>query len=147
MDRDLPITIGWKEYIDLPDWDLRHVKVKIDTGARTTALGVVGIAPFTDPDGQPAVELRLRLNRRYPERVTTVRVPVLGQVRVRNTGGQYELRPLIETAVRLGPVVKRVRLTIADRSRMLFPIILGRKALEDDFLVDPGRKYLLRSLK
>jgi hypothetical protein len=142
-----PLTIGWKEHIDLPDWDLRHVKVKIDTGARTTAIGAVGFVLSADSDGQPFAELQLRLFRHHPERVATVRVPVLGQARVRNTGGCYELRPVIGTTIRLGPVVKWVRMTVADRSRMLFPIILGRKALEGDFLVDPGRKYLLRSLK
>jgi hypothetical protein len=147
MEPTPPLTIGWKEYIDLPDWDLRHVKVKIDTGARTAALGATGLVLSTDPEGQSWAELLLRLFRRHPEQVTTVRVPVLGQTRVRNTGGCYELRPLIETTFRIGPVVKRVRLTVADRSRMLFPIILGRKILEGDFLIDPGRKYLLRSVK
>src|SRR4051794_9632045 len=36
-----PLVIGWKERIDFPDWKLRRVKVKIDTGARTSAVGAV----------------------------------------------------------------------------------------------------------
>ena len=35
-----PWTIGWKEYVDFVGWNIRHVKVKIDTGARTSAVDV-----------------------------------------------------------------------------------------------------------
>jgi hypothetical protein len=41
-------------------------------------------------------------------------------------------------------VRKRILLSLTDRSGMLFRMILGRKALEGDFLVDVSRKYLLR---
>ena len=34
------LIVGWKEYADFPEWAVRRVKVKIDTGARTSALGV-----------------------------------------------------------------------------------------------------------
>ena len=66
---------------------------------------------------------------------------------VKNTGGVSEQRPLIETTIRLGPVTKRVRLTVTHRSGLRFPVILGRKALEGDFIVDVSKKYLLRSNK
>jgi len=63
---------------------------------------------------------------------------------VRNSGGIPEYRPLIEASIRLGPVTKRVQLTVANRSGMLFRMILGRKALDGDFIVDVSKKYLLR---
>ena len=55
-----------------------------------------------------------------------------------------EPSPLIETLVRLGPVVKRVRLTVANRAGMRFRVIVGRQALARDFVVDVGKTYLLR---
>jgi hypothetical protein len=142
-----PVVIGWKEYLDLPEWGLSRVKVKIDTGARTTALGVSVMRMIEEAPGRTLAELELRLYRKHPDAVTTVRVPVLEQVEVRNTSGHFELRPLIGMLIRLGPVTKRVRVTVADRSHMLFPIILGRTALAGDFLIDVGRKYLLRGVK
>lgn len=138
-----PLVLGWKEYVDFPDWGLRRVKVKIDTGARTSALDVAGYELHPGVNGLTA-ELRLALNRRHPERIKVVRVPVLARVVVRNTSGAPEERLLVETAVRLGPVVKPVRLTVANRSGMRFPVILGRKALEGDFVVNVAQKYLLR---
>ena len=72
-------------------------------------------------------------------------VPVLEIVVVRSSSGIWEERPLIETVVRLGPITKRIQVTVTNRSRMLFRMILGRKALEGDFVVDVSKKYLLRS--
>ena len=64
---------------------------------------------------------------------------------VRNTGGIREERPVVETAVRLGPIHKRIRITITNRSSMRYRMILGREALNGDFLVDVSRKYLLKN--
>jgi hypothetical protein len=143
----LPVTIGWKEYVQLPDWDVPRVKAKVDTGARTSVLDVVGYELQADPSGALVAELRLALHRRRPDEVTTVRVPVLRLVTVRNSGGACEQRPLIETTLRLGPVTKRILLTVTRRASMRFRMLLGRKALEGDFIVDVSRKYLLRSAK
>jgi hypothetical protein len=143
-DDAVPLMIGWKEYVEFPDWGIRRVRAKIDTGARTSALDATSYELRQGSDGVLRVELRLALNRRRRDKVHVVEVPVLMLVMVRNTGGFPEQRPLIETTVRLGPVSKRVRLTVANRSHMRFPIILGRKALEGDFVVNVSQKYLLR---
>jgi len=139
-----PLIIGWKEYVDFPLWGIRRVKVKIDTGARTSALGVLSYNLLPEGPGL-VVEMRFAPYRKDPARDTMIRAPVLRMVVVSNSGGMREQRPLIETEVRMGPVTKRILLTITNRAGMLFPAILGRKALEHDFLVDVGRKYVLRA--
>jgi hypothetical protein len=139
-----PLVIGWKEYVQFLDWGIRSVKVKIDTGARTSALDVVSYE-LHESDSQGLVaELRLALDHRHPQRLTVVQAPVLRMVVVSKSSAMREQRPLIETTIRLGPVAKRVRLTITNRSGMRFRMILGRKALEGDFMVDVSKKYLLR---
>jgi hypothetical protein len=140
-----PLLIGWKEYIDFPDWGVRHIKIKIDTGARTSALGVVSYQLWQEPAHGLMAELRVALSRRHPDRIAVVEMPVLRMVVVSNSGGMKEQRPLIQTRVRLGRIVKTVALTVTNRASMLFPVILGRKALEGDFVVDVSQKYLLRN--
>jgi hypothetical protein len=142
-----PLLIGWKERIDFPDWDLRRVKVKIDTGARTSALGAVYYELRDVPDLGRVADLVLALDPREPERRVNLRVPVLATVVVRNSGGHSEWRPVVETRVRLGPLTKVIRLTVTNRSQMRFPVILGRQALAGDFLVDVTRKHLLKRRK
>jgi len=63
---------------------------------------------------------------------------------VSNSSGICEERPLIATRVRLGRVTKTILLTVTNRCSMRFPVILGRRFLKGDFLVDVGRKFLLR---
>jgi len=90
------------------------------------------------------VEISLRPDRRRPEHQVTARVRVLRRMRVTDSGGHPEVRPVIETEMVLGPVHKRILVTLADRSGMLFRMILGRKALEGDFRVDVASKYRFR---
>ncbi len=137
-----PLVVGWKEYVAFPEWRVRRVKAKIDTGARTSALDVAGYELREAPGLGLVAELRLALDRRHPERLTVVHTPVLDLVVVCNSTGVREERPLVETVVRLGPVRKRIRLTVTNRTGLLFPMILGRTALEGSFVVDVTRKYV-----
>jgi hypothetical protein len=68
---------------------------------------------------------------------------VVGFKAVKCSRGFVEQRPVVEFVYRLGPVTRRARATVADRSRMLVPVLLGRLALAPEFVVDPGRKYVL----
>jgi hypothetical protein len=135
------LLIGWKEYLDFPEWGVRRVKAKVDTGARTSALDAARCT-IERRAGRLIACMELALNRRRPDRLVTVEAPVLHQVVVTSSNGVREERPVVETTVRLGQVEKRIRLTVADRSRMLIPVLLGREALAGAFVVDAGRKYL-----
>jgi len=137
-----PLTVGWREYLAFPEWDIRRMKVKMDTGARTSALDVAAYHLLQE-DGRLMAELHVVVNARRPDQVKVVQTPVLGTVVVCDTGGRREERPLVETAIRLGPVVKPVLLTITNRSGLRFRMILGRKALENDFVVDVSKQYVL----
>jgi hypothetical protein len=139
-----PLLIGWKERIDFLDWKLRRVKVKIDTGARTSALGAVYYELLDLPDLGRVADLVLALDRKAPGRQVRLRAPILGTIVVCNSAGQKELRPVVETRVRLGPIIKVIRLTVTNRAQMRFPVILGRQALAGDCVVDVSRKYLMR---
>ena len=137
------LLIGWKEYVVFPEWGLRRVRAKIDTGACTSALDVAGYDIEETPAGAIA-HLRLTLNRRLPDKVKLVSAPVVRSVVVRNSGGIAERRPVVEALVRLGPVEKRIHLTLTRRTGMRCRMLLGRAALNGHFVVDVRSKYILR---
>jgi hypothetical protein len=147
MAQESPVVIGWKERVSFPDWGKRRVRVKIDTGARTSALGADFYTLADDPLLGRVVELTITFDRKRPDRQTSIRAPLLGQAVVCNSSGMKEQRPVIETTVRLGPVTKPVRFTVANRSRMRFPVILGRRALAGDFLIDVERSFTQKKRK
>jgi hypothetical protein len=122
-----------------------RLKAKMDTGARTSTLHVDSVTLVEElPDGVQIVELVIHPDRRRPDFEVVARARMLSRIRVMDSGGHPEVRPLVETELVLGPVKKRILVTLTNRSGMLFRMIVGRKALEGDFLVDVARKYLLR---
>jgi hypothetical protein len=138
-------TVGWKEYLDLPELGIFRLKAKVDTGARTSTLHVDALEVLEVlPDGTELVELVVHPDRRRPDVSVRTRARIFKRMRVVASGGHPEIRPVIETELVLGPVRKRIFLTLTNRSGMLFRMILGRKALEGDFRVDVAGKYLLR---
>jgi hypothetical protein len=138
------LRIGWKEYLDFPEWRLRRVRVKIDTGAWTSALDVAEYA-IEEADNGVTARVRLPLHRKRPGHMLEVRAPVLRITVVSNPGGQRECRPVVEALVRLGAVLRRIPLTLTSRSGMRYRMLLGRQALAGNFLVDVSQKYLLGS--
>jgi hypothetical protein len=140
-----PVLIGWKEYLDLPELGLLRLKCKVDTGARTSTLHCDALTMLEElSDGTTLAEIAVSPDRRSPGLRVTSRVKMLRRIVVTDSGGHPELRPLIETVLVLGPVRKRILLTLTDRRGMLFRMILGRKAVADAFQIDPAKKYLLR---
>jgi hypothetical protein len=140
-----PLLIGRKEYIALPEWHVRRLRVKVDTGAYSSALDVAGYELEWDHTGRLMAHLSLCLNRRQPTRRTVVDVPVVKLVGVTNSTGERQERPLVETTIRLGPVEKRIRLTVANRAGLRCRMLLGREALAGCCIVDVSKKYLLQT--
>ena len=139
-----PLVIGWKEYVAFPEWNLRRHRVKIDTGAFSSALDTSGYELLEHPGGILA-RIRLVLSRRHKERVRIVEAPVLRFTRVTSTSGVWEERPVVAALIRLGPIEKRIRLTLAHRPTLRYRMLLGREALSGTFIVDVARKYLWKT--
>jgi hypothetical protein len=135
------VLIGRKEYVQFPEWKLRKVRAKIDTGARTSALDTkrYEVRQLADGSYRARVVLRIRNAR---GRLRVVDAPVLGFIAVRSSNGMDEKRPLIETTLSIGGVVKLVRFTLTCRRTMRYRVLLGRTALVPEFLVDVSQQYL-----
>jgi hypothetical protein len=131
--------IGWSEYIDFPDWGIGRIKAKIDTGARTSALHVESLEEL--PDGEVRFEV-IHGTRRNPRR-KTITAKALKWARVRSSNGHFQTRCFVLARVQVGPVLKQIELSLVSRDKMLFRMLLGRKALEHDFLVNVSKRTLL----
>ncbi len=137
--------IGWVEHVALPRLEIKRLKAKIDTGARTSALHVMRMRTIDTaggPNRRPILEITVPGGRRG-EKPHVVRATVRGFAMVRDTSGRTERRPVIETTLKLGPFERRITVTLTDRGDMLFPMLVGRTALGPGVVVDPSRRYLL----
>jgi hypothetical protein len=133
-------TLGWREWASLPELGVEAIKAKLDTGARTSALHAFDLERF-DRDDTEMVRFQIHPHQRSAEGAVTVECPLVDERWVRNSGGQRELRPVIETTVRIGARAWPIELTLTRRDAMGFRMLLGRQALRKRALVDPGRSY------
>lgn len=135
--------IGWKESIDLPDWGISHITAKADTGARRSAIDVKHILEL--PNNQ--VQFEIVLEREDRNFTQTVIADIAHQTHVRSSNGQQHERYFVRTNIKLGKHTKLIELSLVDRKNMTCRMLLGRKALENDFLVDSSQTHLTRSNK
>lgn len=134
-------VIGWREWARLPELGVARIKVKVDTGAKTSALHAEDIEVFTRPQGtfvRFTVYPKQR-NRRIASR-TSARL--VDERHVRSSIGVRTRRPVIETQLELGGAIFPIQVTLVDRDVMGFRMLLGRQALRGRYLVDPGTSFL-----
>jgi len=132
--------IGWREWIALPDLGIPRIKAKIDTGARTTALHAVELN-VVKKGGLEWVEFSVPFSGLPKDQRFTA--PIVDEREIKNTSGQKELRYIIESTLVLNERHWRIELSLANREKMEFEVILGRTAIRwHGYLINPGRSYL-----
>ena len=142
MEKPEKIRIGWRERVDLPDWEILDLDAKMDTGARTCSLDVEEIEEL--PGGR--IAFYVVLDRASPQNIRVVsQVTKRGQVR--SSSGESSARYFVKTILRIGEVEKEVEVSLLERAKMNYRMLVGRSALRGDFLVDAGRTNLLRKRK
>ena len=140
------LWLGWREWVSLPELGLDRIKAKVDTGARTSALHAFEVRKFEE-DGRQRVEFKMHPYQRDDGTVAVCVADVIDERVVRDSGGHKELRPVIETTIRLARQSWPIELTLTSRDDMLFRMLLGRTALRGRVVVDPSRSYLARKRK
>jgi len=137
----LPQTIlGWREWVSLPALGLTGIKAKIDTGARSSSLHAFDIKAI-EVDGKPWVEFKVHPHQHDTTDVISCRAPIKDYRQVTDSGGHRSMRYVIETRICIGGEECLAEMTLADRSQMLFRMLLGRTAMKNRYTVDPSRSY------
>jgi len=136
------LTLGWREWVQLPELGLRNIKAKVDTGARTSALHAFEVEPF-DNKGVTSVRFKIHPKQYDTDTVVVCTAILIDERMVRDSGGHREKRWVIETPVHIGRHVWSVECTLTARDDMLFRMLLGRSAIKNRAVVDPSRSYLV----
>ncbi len=134
-------SIGWREWVALPDLGLSAIKAKIDTGARTSSLHAFLIEPYQQ-DGIEMLRFLIHPIQKNQDFQVECHSPVYDVREVTDSGGHREMRYVIQSNVSLGNRSWLIELTLTNRDTMSFRMLLGRKAMEDRFLVDPAASYI-----
>jgi hypothetical protein len=139
------IVIGWLEKVYLPEYDFA-LRGKIDTGAKTSSLHATDME-FVHVEGKPPrsrirfITVDTKGNRRRME------TDVVRHVRIKKSSllsdnPVTEARVEIELDICLGGRTKRIKINLSDRKGMNYRLILGREALQGDYVVDVSQKFI-----
>jgi len=136
-----PYIVGWRERVALPEWRIRGVRAKIDTGARTSAIHVAAM------ENLPGDRIRFEIVlRERPERRTKwVEADLVRDSVVKPSSGEPQVRPVVRTTMAIGPLEFEAELGLVCRQGMLCRMLVGRRAIEGLALVDPSARNLLSS--
>ena len=132
------LVIGRREWIALPDLGVSPLNAKTDSGARSSSIHAENVVLSADEKS-----VRFTTTNHYSEQFSC-EAPVARIARVRSSTGIARKRIFIQTAAVLpGDFRWSILLSLADRSEMSCPMLLGRRALSGYFLIDPQGAHLL----
>lgn len=135
------MIIGACEWIALPELGIRRLRARVDTGAKSCALHASQIERFTT-DGIERVRFRVHTRFGTPEDWQMCEAMLSGVRRVRSSNGQFQERYTIRTDLVIGHNRWSVDITLTDRRRMRYRMLLGRAAMKNHALVYPARTFL-----
>lgn len=133
--------VGWREWVALPELGIPAVKVKIDTGARTSALHAVDIKRI-NKNGRDMVRFTVQPIQRNSSVLVRAEAPLIDIRSVSDSGGHSEKRFVISSRLTMGSMDTEIDITLTERNTMLFRMLVGRTALADNVMVDPAASYL-----
>jgi hypothetical protein len=136
------VIVGRAELVHFMDFEMADVPAKVDTGAYRSAVHADQIQ--LSDDGK---KLSFRLLGGHPVcggLATVVETDQFQKVWIANSFGQREERFEVKLRVKLGPKIFTATFSLADRSKKIYPILLGRKMLNNRFLVDTAHTQVNR---
>lgn len=140
MPDQLPF-LGWREWLALPELNISAIKVKVDTGARTSALHAFFVDPYKKGK-QQWIRFGIHPHPNDSEDAIECDVAVKDRRMVSDSGGHKQRRYFIETSMIIGHTQFMAEMTLTNRDTMKFRMLLGRTAMDRRFLVNPTESYL-----
>jgi ribosomal protein S6--L-glutamate ligase len=136
------VILGSEEWCTFPDLGIPTIKARVDSGAKTSALHAVNIAPFIKDDTN-WVKFDINPIQNNNKTVIHCEAPLVDKRIVKSSSGFREQRYVIQTMLEIGDSKWPIEMTLTNRDSMGFRMLLGREAMSGRVLVDPEKKYLI----
>ncbi len=131
------VLIGRRELAKLPDFGLKELKVKVDTGAYSSSIHV---SSCIENNGQLNVVF---LDPNHPAFTgKTIHFDRFRFKKVKSSNGEIQERFFVFGTICMAGICLETEFSLTHRMGMRYPILLGRKLLNNRFIVDTSKKYI-----
>jgi hypothetical protein len=134
--------IGRREIVSILDLELFELDAKIDTGADSNSLHCDDI--FIDDEKFVHFTLLDEIHPAYHGK--RIKLPLYKLKKVKSSNGVVQLRASIQVTISFFGKKYKTDISLADRSDMKYPMLIGRKFLVNRFLVDVSKEYLTKTI-
>lgn len=136
------VIVGSEEWCSFPELGIPIIKARVDSGAKTSALHAINIAPFTKNDSN-WVKFDINPIQNNSKTIIHCEAPLIDKRVVKSSSGFREQRFVIQTNLKIGESSWPIEMTLTNRDTMGFRMLLGREAMSGRILVDPEQQFLL----
>ncbi|KIE04945.1 Ribosomal protein S6 modification protein [Candidatus Jidaibacter acanthamoeba] len=137
--------IGSEEWCSLPELGLPAVKIRVDSGAKTSALHAFNIHCY-DEGGKAYAKFDVHPIQNNRKIIHRCIAPVVDRRVVRSSNGEVEKRVVVVTPIKLGDQVWDIEITLTNRDSMGYRMLLGREAMQNKVLVDPDAVFIVSDI-
>ncbi|WP_340066620.1 30S ribosomal protein S6--L-glutamate ligase [Ascidiimonas aurantiaca] len=145
MNKDKTI-VGSQEWISLPELSIPAIKVRVDSGAKTSALHAVNIHPF-NRNNEAWVTFDVFPIQHNGKKVIHCEARVIDKRVIKSSTGNRENRYVIKTTLKVNDLLFDIELTLTNRDSMGYRMLLGREAMAGRMVVDPEGSFLMGRLE
>lgn len=136
------LVTGWREWAELPELGVERIKVKIDTGAKTSALHAFDVSTVTHM-GRECVQFDVHPIQDNDSIRHTCTSPIMDYRWITSSTGHRQRRFIIHTILKMGDFSSIIEISLANRDEMGFRMLVGRSALKKGILVNPSHSFIL----
>lgn len=129
--------VGSIESVDLPELELIGLDAKVDTGAENCSIHCDDIKV---KKGVVTFKLHDEVHPAYHGKKITL--PIFRKGKVRSSNGKKSKRIFIKTIIKMFGQEYEAEISLSDRSKMKYPMLLGKQFLKGNFLVDVEQDYV-----
>ncbi|WP_340076434.1 30S ribosomal protein S6--L-glutamate ligase [Leptobacterium sp. I13] len=138
-------VIGSEEWVSLPGLAIPAIKVRVDSGAKTSALHAVNIQPF-QRNNETWVTFDVFPVQNNGKKLIHCEALVIDKRIIKSSTGNRESRYVVRTVLKVGDQSWDIEITLTNRDTMGYRMLLGREAMKGKMLVDPESSFLLGDL-
>lgn len=130
-------VIGRYVNVNFPEFDVREVFAKVDTGAYQSAVHATDIREIKE-NGENFLEFSLfdGHGKTAHHMTPKCRVAEYEKTFVKSSNGQRQPRYVIKTRISINGRMMKTSITLTDRKDMVAPVLLGRRFLRGRYIVN-----------